>query len=290
MSTTLHPGTVRAAQAGESVPMRNHILFLVAMWLIALLPFLLWRGTWFGRPLSDQQIGDYLHDNTNAKNVQHALTQLADRMQRRDESAIAWYPDVVRLSLFPVEDVRATAATSMGFDPSRTDFHDALIVAMKDSSPAVRANAAIALANFGDPLGHDELMRILQPSFVVTHEPAHVVDVVKTGANVKQLNTVAHIRIGTFDYAVRAPIAGKVIKVNVEAGKDIAAGTQIAVLEPSADQRLQALRALYAVGEPEDLPMITGMASSPELGDKVRQQALLTERSIRDRATAKNSN
>jgi multidrug efflux pump subunit AcrA (membrane-fusion protein) len=101
---------------------------------------------------------------------------------------------------------------------------------------------------------------------------------------------VAHIRIGTFDYAVRAPIAGKVIKVNVEAGKDIAAGTQIAVLEPSADQRLQALRALYAVGEPEDLPMITGMASSPELGDKVRQQALLTERSIRDRATAKNSN
>src|SRR5689334_8158490 len=74
MSTTLHPGTIRAAQTEENVPMRNHILFLIAMWLIALLPFLLWRGTWFGRPLSDQQIGDYLHDNTNAKNVQHALT------------------------------------------------------------------------------------------------------------------------------------------------------------------------------------------------------------------------
>ena len=289
MSTTLHPGTLRAAQMEENVSMRNRILFLVAMWLITLLPFLLWRGTWFGRPLSDQQIGEYLHD-TNAKNVQHALTQLADRMQRRDESAIAWYPDVVRLALFPVEDVRATAVSSMGFDPSRTDFHDALIIALKDPSPAVRANAAIALSNFGDPLGHDELIRILQPSFVVTHEPAHVVDVVKTGANVKQLGTVAHISIGTFDYAVRAPIAGKVIKVNVEAQKDIAAGTQIAVLEPSADQQLQALRALYAIGEPEDLPMITGMASSPELADKVRQQALLTERSIRDRAAAKGSN
>jgi multidrug efflux pump subunit AcrA (membrane-fusion protein) len=128
---------------------------------------------------------------------------------------------------------------------------------------------------------------MLQPSFVVTHEPARVMDVVDTGANVKQLGTVAHIRIGTYDYAVRAPIAGKVVKVNVQAGKDIAAGTQIAVLEPSSDQQLQALRALYAVGQPEDLPLISGMAMEQDVSEKVRQQAALTDRSIRDRASAK---
>jgi len=283
MSTIVHPATTR--HHSEDVgSLRNHILFLVAMWLIALLPFLLWRGTWFGRPLSDQQIGDYLHDNTNPTHVQHALTQLADRMQRRDESAISWYPDVVRLASFPVEDVRATATLSMGFDPTRNDFHDALLGVLKDPSPAVRANAALALANFGDASGHDELVHMLQPSFVVTHEPARVVEVADTGSNVKQLGTVAHIRIGTYDYTVRAPVAGKVVKVNVEAGKDIAAGTQIAVLEPSADQQVQALRAIYAVGEPEDLPMISGIAGSEDAPEKVRQQARLTDRSIRDRA------
>jgi hypothetical protein len=284
MSTIANPGTLRGSVTKENVSMRNRILFLVAMWLIALLPFLLWRGTWFGRPLSDQQLGEYLHDNLNPTHVQHALTQLADRMQRRDESAIAWYPDIVRLASFPVEDVRATAATSMGLDPTRADFHDALLKLMKDPSPAVRANAALSLANFGDASGHDELMRMLQPSFVVTHEPAHVVDVVKAGSNVKQLGTVAHVHIGTFDYHVRAPIAGKVIKVNVVAGSDIAAGTQIAVLEPSAEQAFDALRALYAVGEPEDLPMISGLATSPDAPEKVRQQASLTDQSIRERA------
>lgn len=284
MSTIANPGTLHGPATSTSGPMRNRILFLVAMWLIALLPFLVWRGTWFGRPLSDQQIGEYLHDNMNPTHVQHALTQLADRMQRRDESAIAWYPDIVRLASFPVEDVRATAATSMGLDPTRADFHEALLKAMKDPSPAVRANAALSLANFGDASGHDELMRMLQPSFVVTHEPAHVVDVVKTGTNVKQLGTVAHVHIGTFDYHVRAPLAGKVIKVNVAAGSEIEAGTQIAVLEPSADQQFQALRALYAVGEPEDLPMISSLATSPDVPEKVRQQASLTDQSIRERA------
>jgi biotin carboxyl carrier protein len=269
--------------------MRNRILFLVAMWLIALLPFLLWRGTWFGRPLSDQQIGEYLHDNQNTTHVQHALTQLADRMQRRDESAIAWYPDIVRLASFPVEDVRATAAASMGLDPTRADFHEALLKAAKDPSPAVRANAAISLASFGDATGHDELIRMLQPSFVVTHERAHVTDVVNAGTSVKQLGTVAHVRIGTFDYTVRAPIAGKVSKVNVKKDEDIPAGTQIAVLEPSSDQQIQTLKALYAVGEPEDLPMISGIANSADLPEKVRHQATLTERSIEDRAHTKNA-
>jgi biotin carboxyl carrier protein len=287
MSSIVQVASARATSSEPPGSVRNHILFLAALWVVALLPFLLWRGTWFGRPLSDQQIGEYLHDNTNPTHVQHALTQLADRMQRRDESAVSWYPDVVRLASFPVEDVRATAAISMGFDPSRADFHDALRVALKDPSPAVRANAAVALANFGDASGHDELILMLQPSFVVTHEPAHVVDVVNAGASVKQLGSVAHLRIGTYAYTVRAPIAGKVAKVNVKADKDIAAGTQIAVLEPSADEQLEALRALYAVGEPEDLPMIEGMANSPDAPEKVRQQASLTDRSIRDRASTK---
>jgi biotin carboxyl carrier protein len=284
MNTIAH--TAIPAVTEQNGSMRNRILFLSAMWLIALLPFLLWRGTWFGRPLSDQQIGEYLHD-TNPTHVQHALTQLADRMQRRDESAVSWYPDVVRLASFPVEDVRATAAISMGFDPSRGDFHEALLVELKDASPAVRANAAVALSNFGDASGHDELIRMLQPSFVVTHENANVLDVVDTGTNVKQLGSVAHIRIAGHAYTVRAPISGKVIKVNAQAGKEIAAGTQIAVLEPSADSQLQALRALYAVGEPEDLPLIEAMASNAEAPPKVREQASLTDRSIRDRASSK---
>jgi HEAT repeat len=282
MSTVANSGvSARMGQTAE--PMRNRILFLVMMWLIALLPFLLWRGTWFGRPLSDQQIGDYLHDNANPTHVEHALTQLADRIQRRDQSVINWYTDVVRLASFPLEDVRATAATLMGLDTSRADFHDGLLRALRDPSPAVRANAALSLVNFGDASGHDELIRILQPTFVVTHEPARVIETAKPGSNVKQLGTVAHLKIGPQDYTVRSPIAGKIAKLNVTAGQDIRGGTEIAIVEPSADQQVLALKALYTVGDSEDLPLVS-VLTGDDVPETVRQQALLTDRSIRDRA------
>ena len=126
------------------------ILFFATGWLIVLMPFLFWWNTWFGRHLSDQQITEYLHDDKKPRHIQHALVQLGDRMTRTDASAKQWYPDLVRLAVNPVEEVRNTDAWVMGQDTSGAGFHETLLKMLQDSSPMVRGNAALSLVRFGD--------------------------------------------------------------------------------------------------------------------------------------------
>jgi len=37
---------------------RNRMLVFLTAWLIVLMPFLFWWSTWFGRQVSDKQIGE----------------------------------------------------------------------------------------------------------------------------------------------------------------------------------------------------------------------------------------
>src|SRR5260221_8475391 len=65
-------------------PWQRALVFFVA-WLIVLLPFLFWRGTWFGRPLRDAEVSEYLRDNSKPRHIQHALVQIGERMARSRE-------------------------------------------------------------------------------------------------------------------------------------------------------------------------------------------------------------
>ena len=66
----------------------------------------------------------------------------------------------------------------------------------------------------------------------------------------------------------------------------MAAGSEIASVDPGVEQIWEALRALYFIGQVRDLPLIRiYQRDSPEIPDRVRQQAVLTERAIRARAT-----
>ena len=70
----------------------------------------------------------------------------------------------------------------------------------------------------------------------------------------------------------------------VQTGKSVNAGSEVAVVEPSDDQAWEALRGLYLVGEPEDLAAVLPYEHDvPEISDRVRQQAQLTEQAIRGR-------
>jgi hypothetical protein len=61
-------------------------------------------------------------------------------------------------------------------------------------------------------------------------------------------------------------------------------GAELASVDPGEEQVWEALRALYLVGEPEDLPAIRiYQRDLPEIPDRVKQQALLTEKAIRSR-------
>src|ERR1700727_1512590 len=100
------------------------ILFFATGWLIGLMPFLFWWNTWLGRHLSDQQLNEYLHDDKKPRHIQQALVQLGDRMAgphntgsdkiglkndpRPDEKTASWYPELIRLARYPVEEIRNT--------------------------------------------------------------------------------------------------------------------------------------------------------------------------------------
>jgi hypothetical protein len=61
----------------------------------------------------------------------------------------------------------------------------------------------------------------------------------------------------------------------------------VAVVDPGTEQVWEALRALYLVGQLEDLPAIRPYERDlPDISNDVRKQALETEQEIRKRAGA----
>lgn len=262
------------------------ILFFATGWLIVLMPFLFWWNTWFGRHLTDQQLTEYLHDDKKPRHIQHALVQLGDRMGHGDAIAKQWYPDLLRVATYPVEEVRNTDAWVMGQDTSGTGFHEALLKMLQDPSPMVRGNAALSLVRFGDPSGRPQIVALLQPAQIAAPNAGTIVDADRPGTSIHQGGLIAKLSIqGSSQPAeIRSPIPGR-IRTVAAAGANVAANTEIAVVEPGTDQVWEALRALYLVGQPEDLPAVRAYERDlPDISNDVRQQAQETEKAIQARA------
>jgi len=261
------------------------ILFFVTGWLIVLMPFLFWWNTWFGRHLSDQQITEFLHDEKKPRHIQHALVQLGDRMSHPDSNAKHWYPDLLRLAIHPVEEVRNTDAWVMGQDTSGTGFHEALLKMLQDSSPMVRGNAALSLVRFGDATGRPQIVALLQPAQVTAPATGTITDADRPGTSVHQAGLIAKLstRSDLPVTEVRSPIPGR-IRTVAATGANVAAGSEIAVVDPGTEQVWEALRALYLIGQVEDLPAIRRYERDvPEIANNVRQQALETDKAIQAR-------
>jgi len=264
---------------------RNRLLFFIVAWLIVLMPFLFWWNTWFGRQLSDKQLTAYLNDEKHPRHIQHALVQLGDRMSRHEAGASRWYPQLVRLATHPVEEVRNTDAWVMGQDPSREAFHSALLKMLGDPSLTVRGNAALSLVRFGDSAGRSELVALLKPVTITAPAAGRVIDTDKVGTAIHQGGLVAKIQGRERTTEVRSPISGRVHSFAASAGTNVAAGAEIATVEPGADQVWEALRGLYLVGQAGDLdPIRTYERESRDIPDRVRQQAVLTDKAITERA------
>jgi len=273
---------------------RNRALLFVTAWLIVLMPFLFWWNTWFGRRLPDKQITEYLQDEKHPRHIQHALIQLGERMGRRDAAAARWYPELTRLASHPVEEVRNTDAWVMGQDTSAPGFHETLLKMLHDPSPMVRGNAALSLVLFHDNSGRAQIVALLQPARIVTPFAGRVTDSDKAGTAIHQGGLVAKIQVDpsveasqnelrTFE--LRSPISGRIHTLFAAPGSHLAAGAEVATIDPGDEQVWEALRALYLVGQVDDLPAIRPYQRElPEVSDRVRQQALLTEKSIRERS------
>jgi len=262
----------------------QRVLFFVTAWLIVLMPFLFWWNTWFGRRLSENQIAEYMHDEKKPRHIQHALVQIGESMSRHETPVTRWYPDVVRLAAHPVEEIRNTDAWVMGQDTSGPGFHEALLKMLNDPSPMVRGNAALSLVRFGDASGRQQIVALLESAHVTAPESGKVRDFSTVGAAIHQGGVVAKLDASGRTVEVRSPITGRLRELSVRAGQSVAAGDRIATLDPSTEQVWEALRALYVIGQPEDIEAVRRYERAlPQIPDRVRQQAVETEKAIKAR-------
>jgi len=209
---------------------------------------------------------------------------LGERMGRRDPAAARWYPELIRLSAHQVEEVRNTDAWVMGQDTSAPGFHESLLKMLNDPSPIVRGNAALSLVRFGDASGHAQIVALLQPAKIMAPTSGAVTDADKIGTAIHQGGLVAKLQDGQQTTELRSPISGRIRTISVAPGTRVAAGTVIATVDPGDEQVWEALRALYLIGQVDDLPAIRPYERDlPEISGRVRQQAVLTEKAIRQR-------
>jgi hypothetical protein len=289
VSANSNPAVIELPARKRSMSRFQKILFFATGWLIVLMPFLFWWNTWFGRHLSDQQLIEYLHDDKKPRHIQQALVQVGERITAHDSKVTQWYPELLRLAVYPVDEIRNTDAWVMGQDTSGAGFHEALLKMLNDSSPMVRGNAALSLVRFGDATGRSQIVALLQPAVIMAPQSGHIVDADRPGTAVHQGGLLAKLQPADSTQAnqiveLRSPIPGHIRSV-AQPGANLAAGSEAAVVTPSTDQVWEALRALYLIGQIDDIPAIQPYERElPETPDHVRQQALGTEKAIRERA------
>ncbi len=251
--------------------------------LLVLMPFLFWYDTWFGRKLTDAQIDRYVAYYSKPRRQQHALVQIGERMSRHDPAVSRWYPQVVSLAASPVIELRQTAAWIMGQDHTYDPFHQALRKLLADPVVMVRRNAALALANFQDSAASPELRAMLRPFTVVSPAAGVVRYRLKPGDFVNPNTLVA--RVGSIE--VRSPVPGEVRSLSRKNESSVSKGDPLLDVGAAPDHVWEALRALWSVGEQQDLDEVRRYARGvPGMPDRIRQQAELTVQRIEQRTAS----
>jgi hypothetical protein len=156
---------------------------------------------------------------------------------------------------------------------------------LEDPSLIVRGNAALSLVRFGDSSGRPQIVSLLQPVTITATAAGRIMDTAVAGTPIHQGGLIAKLQDGHQTRELRSPITGRVRTLSTATGASVIPGTAIATVEPGEEQVWEALRALYLIGQVEDLPAIRPYQRElPDLSDQVRRQALEAERSIRERA------
>lgn len=265
---------------------RRWLLPVIGLTFLAILiSFLFWHGTWFNRPLSNSEMQQYLTHPNDPRQTQRALSLVARRMMRGDPRVTRFYPDIVRLAESPNPRIREKVARVMGQANTVPAFHEALLGLLHDPQPLVRMDAALALVRFGDVSGHAEILRMLSGEPLLAPESGVLKRILDVGQGVAPDSLVAQIIVGRRKFDVRAGMPGKLSRWAAAGGARVQTGQPLAVIAPSSQMVWEALRALYRIGQPDDLPVIDpyarGMAGMPA---RVAEQARLTMEEIRNRS------
>jgi HEAT repeat protein len=282
-------GPANPVPAKPGLKRRWLFVILALTFLFVLMPFLFWQATWFGKPLNDTQLQKSLADHAHPREIQHGLAQLADRILARDsftrDSARQFYPQVVQIARGGQDELRLTAAWVMGQDNSVSDFHQELLRLLQDPNPMVRRNAALALVRFGDATGRAEVRSMLQPSSIVAPDRGTLEERLKPGDVINPGTLLGRIDTsGGARHELRSQIPGTIDHWLVTDKTTVTADEPVLVVNPSVDEIWESLRALYLIGETQDLAVVEALArGAADVPGNVRQQAELTANAIRSR-------
>ena len=259
---------------------------IVVIFLFILIPFLSWYGSWFGRPLSDSQIQSYLQDREKPRNIQHALSLIGNKIIEGDAAMQKWYPAVMDASQNEAAEVRKVAAWTMGQDNKYDGFHQALLELLKDENAGVRHNAAVQLVRFNDASGRAELRSMLEATPIKASSDGEVELIISEEGIAVAANTPL-IRLKQNQrqtIEIRATENARIQSVMVTNNATVKAGDVVMILSPSVEQAFEALKALYIVGQEEDIPVVQRYTGQmPGMADAVNKQALSTLAAIRSR-------
>jgi biotin carboxyl carrier protein len=273
---------------GAAAPQRRRspwpLIVVAALFIIV--PFFTWYGTWFGRSLSDAEVEQYLNDAHSSRHVQAALTQIEERMEKKDANLKRWYPRIVELAYSPVAELRKTAAWVMGNDIQSEEFHQALLSLLNDSEPVVRRNAAVQLARFNDNRGRTELRAILQPYAVKAPAAGQIMSTLSEGSRIVEGTTLYRLKqVDGQTREVRSPLPGKIAHVSVTTGAQVAANDEVLTISSDGNFVYEALRALFLIGESDELPDVERYAKGVEgMPEQVKLQAAQTAKAIQSRS------
>jgi len=284
-------------QATESIPAPPAKPPIAKKWLIGILvltfafvlmPFLLWYMTTFSRPLTDADLGAYFTDTIHPRRAQHALSQIADRMTSPNpairESAKPWYPVVIKFAAQGSDELRVTAAWVMGQDNQPAEFHAALLKMLADANPMVKRNAALSLVRFADPTGHDVIAAMLAPYAMAAPNSGTLAIRLKPGDVINPGTMVAHIVVAQEKIEVRSQVPGTILQWSSPDNAPVESGKLLLLIDPSPEMVWESLRALFLIGQKEDLPAINRYARGADaMPTQIQQQASLTAREISSR-------
>ncbi|MBV9925110.1 MAG: HEAT repeat domain-containing protein [Acidobacteria bacterium] len=255
--------------------------------LFVVVPFLTWYWTWFGRSLSDEEIGKYLSED-GPRHAQHALSQVAERYEKGDAGAARWNARVVASASSPSPDVRMTAAWVMGVEHRSEEFRASLLKLVADPEPIVRRNAALALVRFGDPRCQPELLAMLRPYAVRAAEAGEALTALTAGSYVKRDSLLLRFTNASGEAKeVRSPLPGTVGRAAFKEGERFETGAELFTLAPDEEQVTDALTGLYLLGGVEALPEVERYASGVEgVSGGVKTKATQTAEAIRRRSSS----
>jgi hypothetical protein len=144
----------------------------------------------------------------------------------------------------------------------------------------------LSLVRFGDATGRPQIVALLQPARIAAPAAGRIIDSDRPGTSIREGGLVAKLAPSGSSQTVevRSPIPGR-IRFVAQTGANLAQGSELAVIEPATEQVWEALRALYLIGQPEDIPSIQPYERDlPDVSNDVRQQAGQTEKAIRSRS------